>query len=102
MNKIYCFNNGGSARFLSTIAMAEDGNCLAQHCCSDEYYMAHDLGITSDWEHENYNAHYGEGNWELEWVDQPDKHEGLKKAFELNKQLTFVDSNNLEKTQNET
>lgn len=84
MNKIFCFNNGGGAGFLSAIAIAEDGTCLAQHCCSHEAYMAHDLGITSNWKHEHYNEHYGAGNWELEWVEDPKEHAGLTEAFRLN------------------
>ena len=51
--------------------------------------MAHDLGMTSDWKHDRYNAHYGEGNWELEWVETEkiSDHDGLQLAFELNRQL---------------
>lgn len=85
--KIYCFNNGGQTGLLLAIAMCEDGHCLAQHACSHEGYMRHDLGMVGTWKHENYNAHCGEGNWELEWVDNPKKHEGLMRAYELNQQL---------------
>jgi hypothetical protein len=86
-HKIYCFNNGGPVGFMHAVAMGDDGHCLAQHCCSDESFMAHDLGITSEWKHENYNKHFGEGNWELEWVPDPDKHVGLQVAFVLSEQL---------------
>ena len=72
---------------MSAVAIAEDGNQLAGHTCTSEAYMSHDLGITSDWKHENYNKHYGEGNWQLEWVDDVDIHVGLQKAFELNAKL---------------
>lgn len=84
MKKIFCFNNGGSGGMYQAVAIAEDGTCVAQHCCSHEAWMAHDLGITSDWKHENYNAHYGAGNWELVWVDEPKSHLGLTEAFRLN------------------
>ena len=86
-HKIFCYNNGGPSGFLTAIAMAEDGNVLAQHICSSEAFMLHDLGITSDWKHENYNAHYGEGNWELVWVKNPLDHEGLANAYAKNQLL---------------
>lgn len=87
MEKIYCFNNGGSVGLLSAIAIAEDGHVLAGHCCSSEYFMQHDLGITSTWKHDGYDKHYGAGNWELEWIIDPLTHEGLQKSFELNRLL---------------
>lgn len=89
--KIYCFNNGGPAQFLSAVAIAEDGVVVGQHICSHEAYMAGDLGITGTWKHDQYNAHFGEGNWELEWVPNPKTHEGLKRAFELNKEHARID-----------
>lgn len=64
-------------------ALAEDGKCLASHLSSDKWFSQHDLGLTSDWKHDKYNAHYPDG-FELEWVDDPDVHEGWKKAFQLN------------------
>ncbi len=85
--KIYCFNNGGSPGFMYAVAIAEDGNVLAEHCCSCEGYMRHDLGVDSDWKHENYNKHYGVGNWEAVWVANPIKSPELDAAFELNKNL---------------
>ena len=85
MNKIYCFNNGGSIGFMLATAISEDGHVLAEHCCSHEGYMRHDLGMDgSGWKHEHYDKYYGAGNWELEWVAKPKKHEGLQKAFALN------------------
>lgn len=87
MHKIYIFNNGGSREWYSAVAIADDGHCLAQHICSHEGFMAHDTGITSNWKHENYNEHFGEGNWELEWVPDPRNHPGLEAAYALNQQL---------------
>ena len=86
-HKIYCFNNGGPERFLNAVAIADDGHVLAQHLCSHECFMRHDLGISSNWKHENYNNHFGEDNWQLEWVSDVENHEGLKSAFELNAQM---------------
>lgn len=84
MKKIYCFNNGGSPGLLSAIALAEDGKVLAGHCCSSEHWMHHDLGIVgSNWKHEYYDAHFGKGQWELEWVDEPMTHEGCAAAIAL-------------------
>lgn len=84
---IYCFNNGGSPGWMNAVAIADDGHVLAQHICSNEGFMLHDLGITSNWKHENYNAHFGEGNWRVEWVQNPAAHEGLQQAFKLNAAL---------------
>jgi hypothetical protein len=93
MHKIFCFNNGGSRDWLHAVAIADDGHVLGQHICSHESFMPHDLGLTSDWKHENYNAHFGVGNWQLEWVPTQDRstHEGLKAAFEANKALSDED-----------
>ena len=84
MKKIYCFNNGGSYGWMRAVAIAEDGNVLANHTCSNESYMRHDLGIGSDWKHENYDKHYGAGNWQLEWVSDLDAHTGFQEALRLN------------------
>ena len=84
MKKIYCFNNGGSYGWMAAVAIAEDGNVLAGHICSNESYMRHDLGIGSNWKHENYDKHYGVGNWELEWVSNLDDHVGFQEALRLN------------------
>lgn len=87
MHKIYCFSNGGSNQWYYAMAMADDGHVLAQHVCSNVSFMAHDLGITSDWKHDNYNQHFGEGNWELEWVAEPLVHKGLQAAYRKNQNL---------------
>lgn len=90
-HKIYCFNDGGSPGWLHAVALADDGHCLAHHICSHEGYMKHDLGIESSWKHEFYNEHFGEGNWELEWVDNPETHEGLTAAYVLNQKLAELE-----------
>jgi hypothetical protein len=87
VHKIYCFNNGGGDQWYQAMAMADDGHVVGQHICSGPGFMRHDLGITSDWKHDGYNAHFGEGNWELEWVDNPKTHEGLQAAYKLNQEL---------------
>lgn len=85
-HKIYCFNNGGSPGWLHAVALADDGHCLAQHVCSHEDFMAHDLGIVGTRKHENYDAHFGAGNWELDWIADP--HDSrLEAALALNKAL---------------
>jgi len=66
-------------------ALAEDGNCLANHLSSSEGFSQHDMGLTSDWKHDAYDMHYPYG-YVLEWVDDPDSHEGWKAAYELNQQ----------------
>lgn len=86
MHKIYAFNNGGSPGWLHAVALGDDGRVVAGHICSHESFMRHDLGVSgSNWKHEQYDKYYGAGNWSIEWVDDPDTHEGLKAAIELNK-----------------
>ena len=76
------------------IAMAEDGTVLADHICSSEGFMPHDLGITSNWKHDKYNKYYGEGNWELEWVSNVNTHEGLEKACKLHQEKALPEEGN--------
>ena len=94
MNKIFlwCVATGtGSGRVTdSTVggdvigyAMAENGEVLASHLSSDEDFSKHDMGLTSDWKHDKYMAHYPDG-YELEWVTDTDNHTDFAKAFALN------------------
>jgi len=74
--------------------------------------MRHDLGVEgSNWKHENYDKHFGVGNWEISWVEDPRTHDGLNRAIELNKsigipkevrpvaEITVVDGNGIEHKQ---
>ncbi len=87
---IYGFNNGGQIGLLHAVAIAEDGTCLGGHGCSSEGYMLGDLGILKGHRkdrHENsYQKHYPNG-YRMDFVESKDvkKHEGLQKAFALNK-----------------
>jgi hypothetical protein len=67
-------------------ALTEDGHGLVSHLSSNKAFSQHDMGLTSDWHHDSYQKHYPEG-FALEWVDNPNTHEGLKNALELNKSL---------------
>lgn len=89
-HKIYCFcNNKTITDWNEIIAIADDGHCLAGHICSHPCYFKHDIGITSNWQHDKYNKHFGEGNWELVWLDsvEPGETPELDAAMALNKQL---------------
>jgi hypothetical protein len=86
VNKIYCFINGGNPYFLNVLALADDGNVLAGHASSNEYWAQHDIGINSDWKHNLYKEHFPNG-YELVWLDNPMEDEGFKKAVELNEKL---------------
>lgn len=69
-------------------SVSEDGVGLGGHLCSCEGWVRHDMGFgDSKWHHEDYIKHYPNG-FELVYVEQKDidTHEGLQKAFELNKQ----------------
>lgn len=67
-------------------ALAEDGAGLAQHLSSNVSFAKHDLGLTSDWQHEHYRQHAPNG-YELEWVDDPATHAGWQAALVLNRVL---------------
>jgi hypothetical protein len=96
MKKIYVFcqhAEGWGKEDVVGYAIAEDGTGIASHLSSNIAWSKHDMGITSDWKHDNYKEHYPDG-YELEWVDNPDTHEGLKSAMELNEKLYQAKINN--------
>lgn len=69
-SKIYltCFPDGHSD--VLGQAVREDGVPLAGHLSSDIGWAKHNLGLTSDWKHEIYQARCPEG-YELIWIDDP-------------------------------
>lgn len=96
-NKIYlaCFATGtgsgmvnGSTKGgdVTGYALAEDGICIASHLSSNVYFSKHDLGLTSNWNHENYDKHYPKG-YELIWVEQPEDDSRWQAAMVLNQKL---------------
>lgn len=82
--KIYALQNFSGGGEGPGIGIAEDGAILADHWSSNSYWAQHDLGVTSDWKHDLYKAHYPDG-YEVVWVEdaEVDGHEGLQKAFAL-------------------
>lgn len=80
--KIFAFINGGGGDMLMAAAISEDGYGLSGHCSSSIGWAKHDMGIGSDWKHDEYTKHYPQG-WELEWVDNPRNHAGVMKAVAL-------------------
>jgi len=85
--KIFAFCNTlpNNAQWYEVMAIAEDGTCLATHICSSPAWGPHDLGVRSDWHHDAYRAHYPDG-FEMEWVDKPKEHAGLRAAYALNQE----------------
>lgn len=83
MHSIYAFNNGGEPGFLQVLAVGDDGVPITHNICSDVCFMKADIGVTTTRQHDRYDAHFGAGNWKLEWVDHPDTHEGFQKAWAL-------------------
>ena len=79
-----CVDGGFRSGDVIGYALAEDGQGLASHLSSNMSFSQHDMGLTSDWKHEHYAKCYPEG-YELEWVDNPENHEGWQKALALNK-----------------
>ncbi len=85
---IFGFNNGGGRGMLSAVLLAEDGTHLGAHCCSDEGYMSHDLGIIEGSRpdrHETFREHYPDG-YKMEFISaaHTKTHEGLEAAYQRN------------------
>jgi len=69
--KIFVFCNSCSPGWHSMVAIAEDGEVLAGHVCSDHGYANHDMGLTPDgWKRDKYAAHYPDG-FEVVGVQDP-------------------------------
>lgn len=88
-HKIYCYAvDVGRHWGLSVYALGDDGASLSQHLSSDKTWAQHDIGMTSNWKHDEYNNHFGENQWELEWIEYEDldDHEGFQAAWALNQQ----------------
>lgn len=85
------FNNGGSMGWWRAVALAEDGECLGEHLCSDEGYMSNDLGILKgtrlDRHEKDYQPHYPNG-YRMEFVpsSQIEDHAKLQAAFKANQE----------------
>lgn len=80
--KIFGFCNGGSRGWYEVLAVTEDGTCLASHCCSHPGFGPGDIGVTTNWKHELYWAHYPNG-FVMEWVEDPKSHDGLNAALRI-------------------
>lgn len=85
---IYGFNNGGQDQMLFGVLFAEDGEWLGSHCCSNESYMPHDLGVLEGSRadrHEHFRAHYP-GGYKMDFVAMADvmTHPGLEAAYQKN------------------
>ena len=87
---IYCTAVEGGIREGDYIAMAlaADGQGLAQHLSSSLAFAKHDIGLTSGWKHDIYKKAYPDG-YTLVWIDEKDldAHLGWQEATRLNQEL---------------
>jgi hypothetical protein len=84
--KIFAFINEvrGPAWMIGN-ALTEDGRIVVTHVSSSPDWAKHDLGVTSDWHHDDYREACPNG-FEVEWVDDPTAHAGFRDALaELNR-----------------
>lgn len=91
--KIYltCYDCG--QRNYIGYALAEDGTALASHMSSSPEFSKHDLGLTSGWKHDIYQKYCPDG-YVLEWVDNPNEHEGWLSALALNQAIEDEEEQN--------
>lgn len=87
---IYAFSNTVGGGDGICYAMAQDGEVLGSHWCSNEAYAPHDLGVIEGSRpdrHEDYKKHYPNG-YRMDFVPTPEikTHEGLAAAYELNQE----------------
>ena len=84
--KIFVFmNSGRGTDWIEGMALCEDGRYIAGHVSSSEGFFKHDMGLTSDWHHDDYKSACPDG-YELVYVDDPRNHEGLMAAYKLNQE----------------
>jgi hypothetical protein len=91
--RIYCWiNSGAGTEWVMSVALAEDGACLGQHCSSSDGFARMDIGYVEPLgpvsgpgqeKRRRFAEHYPDG-YELVWVDDPLHHEGLGAAYALN------------------
>jgi hypothetical protein len=93
--KLYAFCQGHPSG-VEGLTISADGDVIAGHFSSNSTWARHDMGADgrSDWKHDIYDKKYGAGNWEIEWVENPDEHPGLMAAIAANHaqphRLTYV------------
>lgn len=80
--EIYVFQSSEGDTYIGGKAIAEDGSYVASHSSSDETWLRHDLGVTSDWYHDDYRKHYPHG-FRVVWVAPAEvpTHAGIQAAF---------------------
>lgn len=81
--KIFVFvNSGDGTDWQQGEALTEDGQFIASHVSSSRGFFRHDMGLTGEWQHDKYKAHYPDG---YELVEVPEgeirTHAGLVAAY---------------------
>ena len=62
--KIFVFANVGpnyQRGDVYGVALTEDGAVVANHISSSEDWLKHDLGVSSQWHHDEYREYYPDG-----------------------------------------
>jgi hypothetical protein len=90
---IFAWLNGGSSEWYRCMSMSEDGEVLAGHVCSHENFAPHDLGVTSNWKHEEYIKKYPDG-FRITYVPYAEvkNYAPIQEAFKRNKERQHEDS----------
>lgn len=85
--KVFAFINAGKGTdWVIGLAIDEHGECVGNHVSSCDAWSKHDMGATDAkaMHYPDYVAKYGEGNFVVEWVDDPRNHAGLMAAYAKN------------------
>ncbi len=89
--KVFAFINGSfGGGDVVALAVAESGIVVGQHVSSSERFAKMDIGAEPGTFQESKLASYRETlgeDIEVEWVDDPQNHEGVLKAQQLNQAM---------------
>jgi len=91
MNKIYCFLNTVNNESGVAYAISDTGLVLGTHCCSEDAYVPHDLGVDEGARPDRLEtyAKYFPNGYEMEFIpnDRVENHRGLQEAIKKNQEM---------------
>jgi hypothetical protein len=84
VNKIYCYLKPQvEGRPFIGVAADENNNTILEHPSTDAESVRAALGFDTINNHDKYDVVFGRGNWELEWIEDAQRHPAKVKSREL-------------------